>query len=143
MIPTLIIGSLAVWQVILIWNHSELFATRRAYVEANTAFFSRLLSCSFCLSNWVSAFLVSTLAVSELLTRLQPHFPECVWIPVASVLAYIPSLIFAVARIANVSKDLFRSWDRTPRYTTILNIKADYDESEDAGTDGTDDSSEL
>ena len=109
MIQTLIIAALAIWQVVNIWSYSELFATQRASLEARDGFFSRLLRCPFCLSNWVSAFVVCTLAASEAL----PVFG----LDVCGTIAAVPAQIFAAARLANLCNDFFKFWDRTPRYT--------------------------
>lgn len=130
MITTLVIAGLAVWQVIKIWEYSELFAGPRARAQASNGFFGRLLQCAFCMSNWVAAFIVCTLAASEVLTRLESHF-DTPWLPVASMLLAIPAQIFAVARAANLANDFFKIWDRTPKYHT--EIAALSEESDDTG----------
>lgn len=108
MLTGIIVAALAVWQVVLIWDNSELFASRRARIEIGEGFWSRLLRCSFCLSNWVAAAMIGLIVGHQLLTQWGAD-------SVAAVLA-APVQIFAAARVANLGRDFFKPWDRTPRY---------------------------
>jgi len=118
MVATVIIAGLAIWQAVKIWNYSELFAVQRARAEASNGFFGRLLQCPFCLSNWVAAFVVCTIAASEIL----PIFD----LNVLSILAAVPAKVFASARVANLCNDFFKIWDRTPRYSAVLNDDGEF-----------------
>jgi hypothetical protein len=90
----LLIVALAVWQIVEILHHSELFVELRAWTESGITIFDRIVQCPWCLSVHVG-----------------------LW---AFILFHIPVLklaiyAFAVSRLANVLNDLTHSFCRTPR----------------------------
>ena len=90
---------LATWQICEIWNHGSIFEEWKQKCELLTElWWARLLSCIFCLSNWV-ALLCGVFAVLTVTVSL--------WFGV-------PLLMFAGARLANLGNDLFKDVCLTP-----------------------------
>lgn len=107
----LVIASLATWQIVEIWHHSELLAGPRARVETWSSPIADLLRCPFCLSPWIALIAVIALRV---------EFPEgVIWALISAVLK-LPLWAFAVARLANLGNDLTRKICRTPKITSFL-----------------------
>jgi hypothetical protein len=106
-VMTALISALAVWEIVEVWHHSSLFATRRAYLEVRGGWLADMLLCPFCLSVWV-AFLV--IFILKMDVHLAQHVPrwviDCIQLPIYG---------FAVARLANLFNDLTRSKCRTPK----------------------------
>lgn len=90
-----VLAALAVWEVIEIWRHGDLFAGLRARTEAYDTWWSYLLGCGFCLAPWTALAVV-----------LAWHY-----VPAAKLVI----LAFAVARLANLGNDLAYDWCRTPK----------------------------
>jgi len=106
-----LIAALAVWEIVEIWHHSQLFAGRRAWLEAQDNWLADLLLCPFCLSVWVSLIVLLTVGTS---VHLEQHWPR--WL---CDLVLLPVLVFAVARLANLFNDLTRKYCRTPKDWTL------------------------
>lgn len=90
---------LATWQICEIWNHGSIFEEWKQKCELLTElWWARLLSCMFCLSNWV-ALLCGVLALLTLKVSI--------WFS-------LPLFMFAGARLANLGNDLFKDACLTP-----------------------------
>lgn len=126
----LCIAALAVWQIVEIWHHSSLFATKRARVELMEGFFGQLLSCPWCLSVWV-AWVVGVVVLVEL-----PPTTDF-WNTVGfCVLGFAKLLVFgfAVSRLANLGNDLAANYTRTPnRHTPWMDRLMEEDEDTPVG----------
>lgn len=93
------VAALAVWQICEIWNHGSIFEEWKDKCEILTElWWARLLSCIFCLSNWV-ALCCSVLVILTVLYS--------VWFA-------LPLATFASARLANLGNDLFKDYCLTP-----------------------------
>lgn len=104
---TVLISALAVWEIVEIWHHSQLFATRRAYLEARGGWLADMLLCPFCLSVWVAFLVISILGMDVHLTQHVPRWViDCIQLPIYG---------FAVARLANLFNDFARNTCRTPK----------------------------
>lgn len=102
MLVTVTVGALAVWEIVEVWHHGEIFATARSKVETwgeseSTVkrFLCGALTCPFCLSVWVG------MVTSITLTLLPDTLP---------VFAGL-----ALARAANALNDLTHAYSRTPK----------------------------
>lgn len=124
-VTQLMIVALATWQAVEIWNHSALFAERRARAEANTNFISRLLTCPFCLSVWVAFVLsicttfivpVAAYACSNTLRSQISELPLWTFTPLMIDLAcYLVVVTLAASRLANAANDFMWDYTRTPK----------------------------
>lgn len=103
-----VVVALAVWQIIEIWHHGEVFDTQRAKLELWEAsdctlfwFVGRLSACAFCLSPWIG------------------WICALIW-----QFGQTPGRIlltgFAVARLANVGNDLLGPWSNTPQHDDLV-----------------------
>ena len=90
---TLVIVSLAVWELIEIWHHGKVCATWRGHVQNWESWLGDLLGCPFCLSPW-AALILTALLVSG---------------------AWWLVVVLAAARLANIGNDLLHAYCRTPR----------------------------
>jgi hypothetical protein len=112
LLTALTVSALAVWEIVEIWHHSQLFAGRRAWLEAQDNKIADLLLCPFCLSVWVSLIVLLIVGTS---VHLEQHAPrwmiDCIRLPI---------YVFAVARLANLFNDMTRNHCRTPRDTDWL-----------------------
>jgi len=99
----LLIWVLAVTQMVEIWHHSVLMARLRAEIETRPGFIADLASCPFCLSVWVSLYVVGSWFLALLCDE-----------PWRSLLL-LPILALAVSRGANLLNDVTHSRCRTPR----------------------------
>jgi len=106
---------LACSQVVEVWNHGSIFATRRAKLALSDSWLASLLRCMFCLSIWVGWLA----ALSVLAANLLPDLYAC------------PIRLFgyglAISRAANLLNDLTHDWSRTPK-----TLDSDWDESYDS-----------
>lgn len=90
---------LATWQICEIWNHGSIFYEWRQKCEVlDELWWAQLLSCMFCLSNWV-ALLCGMLAIWSIKVNL--------WFA-------LPLVMFAGARLANLGNDIFKKNSLTP-----------------------------
>ena len=121
----IIIGALAVWEVIEIWRHSHLFATWRARVDLWEGRLGQLLHCPFCMAPWVSLLVVSALETSKYLAQHSSRSLAIVAI-VLNVIVYT----LAVARLANLYNDVAHRYCRTPK-SDQLDLDDDNEEPED------------
>ena len=103
---------LACSQVVEIWNHGSIFATRRAKVSLSDSWIATLLRCMFCLSVWVGWLAALTVLVADLL----PDF----YALVVRTIFYG----FAISRAANLLNDYSKPFSRTPSPADSF---ADYD----------------
>ena len=116
----LVIAALAVWHIVEICHHGEIFATRRARAEVRQWFFDRVFLCPFCLSMWV-AFVVTPFAMP----RIEPVRPYqddplvWVWYGVHGF-GFMVLACFAIARLANLGNDLTRGYCRTPNSKSTI-----------------------
>lgn len=95
--------TLALWEILEIWRHGELFADWRAELELRDAWWARLLSCGFCLAPWAAWWLLACLALDH---YGPPWVRQVDWLLLQG---------FALARAANVLNDLLYARCRTPR----------------------------
>jgi hypothetical protein len=117
----LLIGSLAVWEVIEIWRHSHLFATWRARVDYWDGNIGLLLRCPFCMAPWISLLVVLTLWTGEYLTQT---------VHGAFIFVSVPVYALAMARLANLFNDATHDVCRTPK-ADQLDLGVDDEEDED------------
>lgn len=113
---TLIVASLATWEIIEIWHHSAIMAPWRARTELWEGFAGDLLRCPFCMSPWVA--LASLIGVTS---------PAWLGWP-----GYLPALVvfaFAIARLANLCNDVGHGLCRTPRHNRDLPPSSEGEES--------------
>lgn len=105
---------LACNQVVEIWNHGSIFATRRAQIELSDGWFASLLRCMFCLSVWVGWLVcLAVLAANYLPGFLSFNYPtEFLTFPLR---LFVYGL--AVSRAANLINDLLYDRLRTPKQT--------------------------
>lgn len=107
------VAGLATWQICEIWNHGSIFDEWKQKCELLTEFWwARLLSCIFCLSNWV-ALLCGVLALLTLKVNL--------WFG-------LPLVMFAGARLANLGNDLFKDVCLTPHADDGLTLSSPVNE---------------
>ena len=92
----LVVAVLATGQIIEIWHHSELLAGCRERVKLWNNFWSDMLACPFCLSNWVALVCLGSLC----------------WL---GNIALLVLSAFAVARLSNLVSDLSHGFCRTHR----------------------------
>lgn len=92
---TLVVVTLAVWQAVEIYHHSDLFSETRAWFEAWGGFLGGLSKCPWCLSVHVGV----VFAGYFLLT--------------SGTLWSVPIWGLAVSRLANVANDLMRDSTHT------------------------------
>jgi hypothetical protein len=110
-LETVAVASLACWQAVEVWHHSELTATLRARVQVREGFFADLLGCPYCLSVWVGWLCCLTLSLAA------PGYPPGRAGAAAEALrrvAVSPLLGLAASRLANAYNDASRRWCRTP-----------------------------
>lgn len=93
----LIVAALATWQIVEIWHHSLLMAPLRSRTEMWNNKLGELLSCPFCLSVWVALACALGVTVGR------------------DSGAATVVLAFAVARLANLGNDVFKSYCLTPK----------------------------
>lgn len=126
---TVLVASLATWQVVEVWHHSELFADWRDRLRAGldsaaaagdgrprgslTSWLAQLLTCPWCLSVHVGMLLLFAGASG-------------VW-----WLQYAVAGL-AASRLANLGNDVFHPYCRTPRNTDLPIISA-YEGASDVG----------
>jgi|TARA_R110000824_G_scaffold74504_3_gene189367 hypothetical protein len=116
----LIVAALATWEIIEIWHHSLLFAPLRARTELWLNKVGDLLGCPFCFAPWIALLSVLVLIAPEWL-----GWP--IW-PGLKILWYA----FAVARLANLGNDYFKSTCRTPSpYGDLLDFTPEEETSND------------
>jgi len=108
---SILIASLATWQIVEIWHHSSLFASLRSIVEMWENKIGDLLSCPFCLSVWVSLVCIIGL--------------QCENLGLAGLAFSVIIKTFAVARLANLGNDFFKKWTRTPKFELSLESEED------------------
>lgn len=106
---TFLVAAFAAWEIVEVWRHGSIFASRRARVELwegwGWDFVRDLLMCPFCLSVWVGGFTTGWLIYCgdwHLLT----------W----------PLYALAVARCSNVFNDVTHPMCRTPSAVLDLEI---------------------
>lgn len=132
-----LIATLATWQVVEIWRHSEICGGLRARVECCEGssrriihYFGRLLACGYCLSVWVAT------GFGPLLQETQTTWP--VWREFLIAVRWL-AYGLAVSRCANLGNDLTYQWCRTVKHDKLLpdqNSKAYLETTHDgAGTD--------
>jgi len=108
----LLIGALAVWEIVEIWQHSALMAGLRARAELLDGKVGQLLRCGFCLSVWLSFMVVPFV--------MPTHDPvpgdtlSMAWYAIKTAGGMV-LIAFAVARLANLGNDLTHGWCRTPK----------------------------
>lgn len=102
----LLVGALAVWEMIEIWRHSSLLAGLRARAELLEGKLGELLRCGFCLSVWLGMAVVPFIIPGDT-TNETWHL-----VKTAGGMVLVG---FAVARLANLGNDLTHAWCRTPR----------------------------
>ena len=107
---TILLAAISTWQIIEIWHHSHLFSGLRARVDLWEGRAGQLLRCPFCLSPWVAA--LSYISVS---LGLYWTVSESQWIQSAGLMLYLPFVILAISRLANLANDLFHFVCRTPK----------------------------
>lgn len=112
----LLVAILACNQVVEIWNHGSIFATRRAMIAVSDGWFASLLRCMFCLSVWVGWLVALSVLIANLL-------PDLFALPIRTF-----GYGLAISRGANLLNDLTHEWLRTP--STALD--SDWDESWDS-----------
>ena len=104
---TVLISAFAVWEIIEIWHHSSLFASKRAYLEARGGWLADMMLCPFCFSVWVSFLVIFILKMDVHLTQHVPRWViDCIQLPLYG---------FAVARLANLLNDFTHKSCRTPK----------------------------
>ena len=100
----LFVAALAIWQIVEIWHHGELFADRHSKVEnwrgGVKGWLGVLLTCPWCTSVWIGFLVCGNLELSRALGH--------------SWVAFFP-YAFAMSRLANLGNDLTHRWCRTPR----------------------------
>lgn len=101
------IATLALWEILEIWRHSELLADWRAWLGAGDGWLSRLSQCSFCLAPWTGLALLGLLRLGD----LHAGGP---FLATTGSLALAITTALALARAANVASDLTHRWCRTP-----------------------------
>lgn len=105
----LVTAAMAIWQVVEIWHHGQLFADWRSRVETWAAgvkgWVGNLLTCPWCLSVWVGFLVCGNLLLSDALGA-----PWVAFFPYA----------FAASRLANVGNDLTHHWCRTPKVGAVV-----------------------
>lgn len=101
---SLILASLAIWQIIEIQRHSHMpfFARARSRAQLYTGFFPELYSCGWCSSVWVGFFFAG-MAAAKVIS--------------GSELFDIPAFPFAASRLANILNDITYGRCRTPNRT--------------------------
>ena len=97
----LLVAAVATWQIVEIWHHSLLFANARSYVELMDNRIGELLTCPFCLSNWVGLICVIFLQ----------DYSDYTFQTVFSTLIFS----FAAARLSNLFNDLCKQITLTPK----------------------------
>ena len=116
----LLLTGLATWQIVEVLHHADITLSLRIRASESASlgglrgFFSKLLSCPFCLSHWVAGALVVCLFLFKPVTSL-PLAPLCV---------------FAAAKLANLGNDLTYDSCRSPKVDLPNDIEV---------TDGTED----